>query len=317
MNNVIAVDIGGTAFRVGLFDEEGRRLLTSEHATERAGGREWMLEQLRQHFRSLIENSDYPIRGCGVSFGGPVDYAAQKVTSLHTPGWEGFGLSAWVREILGVPCLLDNDANAGALGEYHYGAGRGTHSMFYATLSTGIGGGLITGGEIQRGKDSLAGEIGHLPMTDAGMICSCGATGCLETLASGSAIGRTGQEWAVRRPDAVARMLELSGGAAENITAKIVVQAAAEGDMAAQRIMRDAARWLGRALLTVIRVVNPDRIVLGGGVALAGRLLLNPVLETLEELRSPALRTTTEIVLAELGNDSPHYGAVALALRAR
>jgi len=160
----------------------------------------------------------------------------------------------------------------------------------------------------------MAGEIGHLPVSDTGALCSCGARGCLETFCSGTAIAQRGQEWATRRPESVARMIEVSGGAIENITAQAVIQAAAEGDMAAERILREAGRWLGRALLAVIRIVNPDKIVLGGGVAQAGKLLLDPVHEALEELRSPTIQYSTEIVLAELGTLSPLYGAAALAL---
>jgi len=316
LNNLIAIDIGGTAYRVGLFDAQGRRLLLFENPTLRSGGRQWMLEQLEKQCRALKQNSDSPIQACGVSFGGPVNFGLQQVTSIHVPGWENFALASWVKETLGVPCLLDNDANAGALGEYHYGAGRGTQSLFYVTLSTGIGGGLISGGKLLRGRDSLAGEIGHLVMTDAGVTCSCGARGCLETLSSASAIARTAQEWAERRPEAVTRMVELSGGSAEGLTAKAVAQAALEGDMPAARIIRDAGRWLGRALLTVIRIVNPDKIVLGGGLAQAGKLLLEPIHEVLEELKSPALHATTEVVPGELGTYSALYGAVTLALEA-
>jgi glucokinase len=310
------VDIGGTQFRVGLFDEQGRRLLISEHATLRTAGREWMLDQLRDQCGALRQKSDFPVRACGVSFGGPVDFSGQKVTSIHAPGWAGFALSAWVTANLGLPCLLDNDANAGALGEYRFGAGRGARTLVYITLSTGVGGGLIYDGKVLRGKDSLAGEIGHLPVADSGMVCSCGARGCLETVCSGSAIAKTAQEWAARRPDAVARMVELSNGSAENITAKAVVQAASEGDMPAGRIIRDAARWLARALIIIIRILDPDMIVLGGGVAQAGRLLLDPIHETLDELKSPTINSSTEITLAELGAYSPVYGAAALALEA-
>ena len=317
LNNVIAVDIGGTQFRVGLFDEDGRQLLVSEGATDRSGGREWMLEQIFELSNSLKAKSDYPVRACGISFGGPVDFINQKATSLASPGWSGFPLSVWVNEKLGLPCLMDNDANAGALGEYRFGAGRGTSSLVYVTLSTGVGGGLIIDGKIFRGKDNLAGEIGHLPVSDSGVVCACGAHGCLETVCSGSAIARTGQEWAMRRPDAVARMVELSGGSVEKISAKAIVQAAAEGDMPAAGIIRESGRWLAKALFTVIRILNPDKIVLGGGVAQAGKLLLDPVQEALEELRSPAIHSTTEVVFAELGINSPLYGAVALALQAK
>jgi glucokinase len=315
VNNLIAIDIGGTHFRVGLFDEEGRRLLVDESATLRSGGRNWMLQQVHSLCRGLREKSDYPVTACGVSFGGPVDFERQRVTSLHAPGWESFPLAEWARETLGLPCRLDNDANAGALGEFHYGAGRGLRSLVYVTLSTGIGGGLIWDGQVMRGRDSMAGEIGHLPVSDSGALCSCGARGCLETFCSGIAIARRGQEWATRRPESVARMIELSGGVIENITAQAVVQAAAEGNTAAQEILREIGRWLGRALLVVIRLLNPDKIVLGGGVAQAGKLLLDPVHEALEELKSPTIRYSTEIVLAELGTLSPLYGAAALALQ--
>ncbi len=315
MNNVIAMDIGGTQFRLGLFDNEGRRLLISEGETQRSGGREWMLGQLRERCQTLLGNSDFPVKACGISFGGPVDFDRQLVTSIHTAGWRDFALSQWMEETLGVPTRLDNDANAGALGECRFGAGRSSKSVVYITLSTGIGGGLVIGGEVFRGKDSLAGEIGHLPVSDSGVICSCGARGCLETFCSGSAIAQQGREWAARRPESVARIIELSGGNAGGITAKVVVQAAAEGDMAAARIIRDAARWLARALLTVIRIVNPDRIILGGGVALAGSSLLDPVNEYLADLSSPTIRPSTEVVLAELGGYSPLYGAAAMGLQ--
>ena len=314
MNNVIGIDIGGTQFRLGLFDHQGRRLLTSEGDTLRSGGRGWMLEQLRERCRALKERSDFPVKACGISFGGPVDFQRQLVTSIHAPGWENFALSQWVQETLGIPARLDNDANAGALGEYRFGAGRDAESLVYITLSTGIGGGFVFGGKVFRGKDSLAGEVGHLPVSDSGVICSCGARGCLETFCSGSAIAQRGREWAVRRPESVARMIELSGGSADEITAKAVVQAAAEGDTAAGRIIREAARWLARALLIVIRIVNPDRIILGGGVALAGNILLEPVRESLEELSSPTIHYSTEIVLTELGGYSPLYGAAAMGL---
>lgn len=314
MNNVIAIDIGGSRFRVGLFDEQGRRLLLCEEETQRAAGREWMLAQLRQHGRSFQQKSESPVKACGISFGGPVDFPRQRVTSLHSPGWESFPLADWAREAFGLPCQLDNDANAGALGEYRFGAGRGTQSIVYITLSTGIGGGLICDGKVFRGKDSMAGEIGHLPVSDSGVPCACGARGCLETFCSGTAIAQRGREWAIRRPEAAGRMLELSGGKVDEITSRAVVQAAAEGDVAASRILRETARWLSRALLTVIRIINPDKIILGGGVAQAGNILLDPVQECLDELGSPSIPYSTQIVVAELGAYSALCGAAALAL---
>jgi len=314
MNNVLAVDIGGTHFRVGLFDEAGRRLLVSEGDTLRDGGREWMLEQIRSRARDLVEKTDQPVKACGASFGGPVDFPRQRVVSVHTPGWEDFPLTEWIEQNLGLNGRVDNDANCGALGEHRFGAGRGCESIVYITISTGIGAGIIAEGRIIRGKDSLAGELGHIPVSESGLLCSCGAKGCLETFCSGKAIAERGKEWARRRPESVERVLEIGGGGVEEITAKSVVLAAMEGDSVARSIVQEAARWLGRALLTVIRIFDPDRIVLGGGVAQAGDVLLGPVRDTMREFSSPSIGYSTEIVLAELENYSPLYGAAALAL---
>lgn len=310
MSNVLAVDIGGTHFRIGLFDGAGCPLRIEEGDTNRAAGREWMLNQLAARCRALAATSDSPVRACGVSFGGPVDYPHQRVTSVHAPGWQGFELAKWFDETLGLRCRLDNDANAGALGEFHCGAGRGSRSLVYITLSTGVGGGVVVDGKVLRGHDCMAGEIGHIPVSDSGTRCSCGGRGCLETFCSGGAIQLRAREWAQRRPERVARWMELSGGT--DITAKAVMQAAVEGDAAAAHIVREATRWLARGLLMVVRVLNPDVIVLGGGVAQAGALLLDNLHYFLEELASPTITYSTQIVTAALGNHSPLYGAAAL-----
>ena len=314
MKNVLAVDIGGTHFRTGLFDEQGRRLLVLEGDTDRMAGRDWMLNQLAERGRDLIAQTDAPVTACGLSFGGPVDFRRQSVTSVHSAGWQGFELSKWMEQTLGIPCRLDNDANAGALGEYHYGAGRGSKMMVYITLSTGIGSGIVYEGKLLRGKDYMAGEIGHIPVSDSGAQCGCGGRGCLECFSSGGAIETRAREWAERRPEHVARMVELSGGG--EITAKGLMLAAAEGDAAATHILRETTRWLARGLLMIIRILNPDVIVLGGGVAQSGELLLHTLHSFLDEFSSPTITYSTEIVTAALGNYSPLYGAAAMGLEA-
>jgi glucokinase len=314
VKNALAIDIGGTHFRAGIFDHQGRRLTFSERDTFRAGGREWMLEQIRELSRTLVKQSDSPVAACGISFGGPVDFQHQRVTSVHAPGWKNFSFAEWVDANLHLPCLIDNDANAGALGEFRYGAGRGTQSLVYVTLSTGVGAGLILNGKTYRGKDGLAGELGHVPISDTGITCSCGAAGCLESLCSASAIAERGKESGWRRRDGPARAGEPGVGGREGITAKEIAQAAAAGDTAALHIFGEAARWLARGLLTVIRILNPDRIILGGGLALAGQVLLDPLHQCLAELASPTIGCSTEIVVAELGTYSPLYGAAAMAL---
>jgi len=314
MINMLAVDIGGTQFRVALFDSEGSRLLLSEGRTESSGGREWMLKEIQERAQDLIARVNDPVQACGISFGGPVDFKRQRVSSMHVSGWQGFELGRWVEDNLNIKCRVDNDANAGALGEFRYGAGRGTESIVYLTISTGIGGGVVCRGSVLRGKDSVAGEFGHIPVSDAGAICSCGGRGCLETICSGRAIGLRGRGLAREEPELMARTIQLSAGDPEQVTTEAIFRAASEGEAGALFIVREAAHTLARGLLVAIRVLNPEKIILGGGVALAGRVLLDPVREFLDEFSAPMLEHSTEIVQAELGNYSPLYGAAALAL---
>ena len=314
MSTVLAIDIGGTHFRIALFDRQGRQLVISEGETLRSGGREWMLDEIRQRARTLLGQAERSAAACGISFGGPVDFRHQKVTSVHSPGWKDFSFAEWVDANLHLPCLIDNDANAGALGEFRYGAGRGTEAMVYVTLSTGIGAGVILSGKIHRGKDGLAGELGHIPISESGNTCSCGARGCLESFSSGWAVAERGREWRRRRGDSLASLGDSSRSRSEGITAREIAQAASQGDPADLEVMREAARYLARGLLTVIRILNPDRIVLGGGLAQAGPVLLDPLRESLSALASPTIGYSTEIVTAALGAYSPLYGAAAMAL---
>jgi glucokinase len=315
MSNIIAFDIGGTRFRVGLFDEAGTQLTVLEGETQRSGGRDWMLAALKDRAETLRRRSLRPVAACGVSFGGPVNFARQSVTSVHTPGWENFALSDWIEQSLGLRCLVDNDANAGALGEYRFGAGRGAESMIYLTLSTGIGSGIICHGQLHRGKDSTAGEIGHLPLCDSTSLCTCGLySGCTEALSSGRSLDRKAREFAASHPNEAARMIELGGGKAGDVTARELVRAAQEGDPEAASLFNEATGWLARALLIAIRLLDPDKIVLGGGVTRAGDFLLRSLDGHLKHWWSPQFPYSTEIVLAELGDYSPLYGAAALAL---
>jgi glucokinase len=313
-HTVLAIDIGGTHFRIALFDLQGRHLVTSEGDTLRSGGRQWMLDEILRRTSALLGQEGLTAAACGISFGGPVDFRHQKVTSVHSPGWEDFSFARWVDANLHLPCLIDNDANAGALGEFRFGAGRGTESMVYVTLSTGIGAGVVLNGKIHRGKDGLAGELGHIPISEVGNTCSCGAVGCLESFSSGSAIAERGREWRRLRGDSLAALGDSSRSRSEGITAREIAQAAAQGDPADLEIIRAAARSLARGLLTVIRILNPDRIILGGGLIQAGAVLLDPLRGSLTKLASPTIGYSTEIVTAGLGAYSPLYGAAAMAL---
>ncbi|MGH9405079.1 MAG: ROK family protein [Terriglobia bacterium] len=313
MPNVFAIDIGGTHFRTAIFNQEGEQLELSMGATLRSGGREWMLREIRARFDEF--RSSPPPAACGVSFGGPVDYKRQRVTSVHTPGWENFPLAEWIENALRVPCRVDNDANAGALGEFRFGAGRGAESIVYITHSTGIGSGIIVNGELYRGKDGMAGEVGHLPLRESAEECTCGLkTGCTEALASGRALDRKARELARTRPEQSVRLLSLCGGDPEKASARELIQAATEGEAAAAGIFSEAAGNLALGLLMVIRLLDPDKIILGGGVTEAGDFLLQSLRDALKRWWSDHFPYTTEIVLAGLGSESPLYGAAALGL---
>jgi glucokinase len=220
---------------------------------------------------------------CGIGFGGTVDYPAQRVgVHMHSGGWQDFPFPAALSEMLGLPCCMDNDANLGALGEYTAGAGRGAASLLYVTLSTGIGAGILLDGRIVRGADSLAGELGHIPLEADGPECSCGAQGCFEALCSGRAIeARAGRPAAELLADP-----EFRTG-----------------------YVRDLARGLAAALL----LLNPERLVIGGGLAKAGEVLFSDLRVELRRRLPESLPVRVDVRPAVLGDDSVLWGAAALA----
>ena len=223
---------------------------------------------------------------CGIGFGGPVNFAGQRVAlSTHVGGWQDFPLVDWVRQELGLPAVMDNDANVGALGEAVYGAGAGFDPLFYMTLSTGIGGGVIIGGEIYRGADSYAGEIGHLTVRPDGPQCLCGAFGCLERMCAGI--------W-----------MELDHGRP------------AHELMKDPEFVRRYAVDLALGLKACIMLLNPARIVIGGGISKAGDALFVPLRAELRRQITAWSRARIDVVPAALADDSVLYGALALTRKA-
>ena len=250
----------------------------------------------------------------GVSFGGPVDAARGLVRlSHHVPGWEEIPLAEQLRAELGAPAAVDNDANVAALGEWRFGAGQGAASLLYVTISTGIGGGWVLGGRIWGGADGMAGEIGHMIVRPGGAACACGRRGCTEAEACGWAIAAKARDrlrnWKLE--DEAFCATGLDRGQDDSITAQHVAQAAESGDALAQAVLDEAARALGSALGAAISLMNPERVVLGGGVTKAGARWWRTVRV---EARATAFdQSRTEIVPAFLGDDAPLWGAIALA----
>jgi glucokinase len=278
--STLAVDIGGTKFAVALF--EGDKMIRSEsRPTDRDGARDWMLQQVAGIAREW--QREFPFDRCGIGFGGPVDFGDQRVAfSTHIGGWNDFKLTAFLSDSLGVPAIMDNDANAGALGEAVYGAGRGHDPLFYMTLSTGIGGGIYAGGKIWRGADGWAGEIGHVSIRPDGPECFCKARGCFERLCCGL--------WLERDYGKPAKELLRD----PNFVARYVVD-------------------LALGLKACIMLLNPSRIVIGGGISNAGEALFGPLRAELDRQITDWSGARVDVAPAALGNDSVLYGALALA----
>jgi len=279
--NTLAIDIGGTKFTLALYEDQ-RMTRRESRVTDRNGGREWMVAQIEALV--LAWKREVAIDRCGIGFGGPVNFDRQQVAlSTHVGGWQGFPLPQYVQDLLGAPTVMDNDANAGALGESLYGAGAGSRPLFYMTLSTGIGGGIVLeDGTVFRGADSWAGEIGHLTIQPGGPECLCGSHGCLERLCSGL--------WLERDYGRPARDLFEDAAFVE----RYVVN-------------------LAQGLKAAIMLLNPACIVIGGGIAKAGDALFEPLRIELRRQMTQWSGARLNVVPAGLGDDSVLWGALALA----
>jgi glucokinase len=277
----LAIDIGGTSFRIAAFD--GNSLLRRESfATDRAGGREPLLNELGPAIRKW--HAEIGFVRCGIGFGGPVLWERQIVAkSTHAGGWGNFDFPAWVKEQVGpMPVAMDNDANVGALGEYAFGAGRGCSPLFYMTVSTGIGGGILVDGRVIRGADSWAGEIGHINIRPDGPECLCGSNGCLERMCCGLWLERD------------------HGATAKDLMRKPEFVAAYVVDLA-------------RGIKAAIMLLNPERIVIGGGIAKAADALFDPLRAELARQMPPWSQARVDVRAAACGDDSVLYGALMLA----
>ncbi len=308
---ILAVDIGGTNFSLALGTPDGRILKRTTGSTDRSGGAGWMIERVLKVGRRFIASSPEAVSACGISFGGPVDFASQRiVNSTHVAGWDGVAFPETIQRDLGIPAVVDNDANVGALGELTFGAGRGCRHLIYYNIGTGIGAGIIIDGEIYRGANGNAGELGHVPVLPDGPLCDCGNRGCLEALCSGTAIGRRGEEAVRTRPGRGGGIRQAEGG---SVTAKAVFDAARAGDPLALDLVNETCRYLGMGVAAAMNALAPEAIVIGGSVAKAGRVLFEPLREQADRFLMPVHRPHLRILPARLKGKSGLLGAVALA----
>lgn len=296
----IGLDVGGTRLSAGLVDATGRLLQHVQESTPPDGQTATaILRDLTLRLAESARLAGHRLQGLGVGFGGPVDYASQTIVmSHHVAGWEGgLRLAEVLAADLGLLAAMDNDANCGGLGEALFGAGRGYKSVLYVNIGTGIGGALVLDGQVRHGVHSIAGEIGHCVVKPDGPPCTCDKAGCLEAMASGSALGREGR----------------LAGLGEGITGRQVAELALAGDPVAGRVVDEAAGWLGLALGNAANLWDPDIIVLGGGVPEMGERLFAPTRRSYERTAMLAAKATP-IVGASLGYAAGVIGAAALVL---
>ncbi len=314
----LALDFGGTKLAAGIVDwRSGHVIQQARCRTGEASGAEGQIADMLELVDGLLAAMPQGVRltGAGVSFGGPVEAATGTVLqSHHVPGWDGLPLASRLSHRLGLPVLVENDANAVALGELLYGAGRGAVDLVYMTISTGIGGGVILGGELWRGHRGLAGEVGHMVVRPDGPLCTCGNYGCLEALASGLSIARRARE--ALASGAGSELLALAEGDPQSITAELVFRAARGGDEVAQSVIAAVATDLGLGIAMLCSILDPARVILGGGVAKAGEQLLAPVRESFRRHAFPMLVDRVEIVRAAAIDEGGLLGAAALVARA-
>ena len=306
----LAVDIGGTELRAALVDG-GEILAFAAAPTLASGGPDAVVGQIEALAATVRAAApDRTVAGLGIGAPGPLDPLAEIVIEPPTlTGWSEVPLAAILRKRLGLPVRLENDANAAALGEWCHGAGRGTRSLVFVTVSTGIGGGVVVDGHVLHGRRGLAAEIGHMTITGEGEACFCGAVGCFEAVASGTALGRR----------ATARTAPGDGSALRRhsrdaeVTGRHVVDAARAGDPLAAALLGEEARWLGIGFTNLLHLYSPDRIVVGGGIA-NGLDLMRPTIEATVRHRAMRAYRDVPIVPAELGAHAGLIGAASLIL---
>ena len=315
MSLTIGIDVGGTKVAAGVVNSRGRIIEKLKRPTPSASP-ERTARVISEVVTALLGR--HQALAVGIGAAGYVDAVGSDILFAPNLAWRNEPLKEQVEAQVGLPVLVENDANAAAWAETMLGAARGHEHVMLVAVGTGIGAGIVINGRLYRGQWGIAGEPGHYRVVPDGRVCGCGNRGCWEQYASGSALVAEAREFARRSPGPAVRLLQLGGGAAEGINGPEVTQAAHEGDAAALRCFEIVGGWLGQGLAVLAAILDPGCFVIGGGVSEAGDLLIRPARAAFADaLTGGSYRPHAEIRLAELGPDAGVIGAADLARRAR
>jgi len=308
--HAIGIDIGGTKIAGALVDESGNILREKRVATP-AKDSEALVAAVVELVNELAAGQH--VLGVGVAAAGFIDSKQSTVIYAPNLSWRNEPLKEKLQKHFDFPVIVDNDANAAGWAEYRYGAGRGFSHMTMLTIGTGVGGAIIVDGHLLRGGFGVAAELGHLRIVPDGIPCGCGQRGCIESYGSGSALLRNARELAAAGTTEGARLRELADQNGQ-LTGAEVYQAILEGDAGALALLRELGDYLGKAIASLASVLDPEVVVIGGGVSAAGELLLQPIRESYQKhLSARGFRPELELKVAELVNDAGVVGAADLA----
>lgn len=312
---ILALDFGGTKLAAAVVDvTNGDILAIDRRATPAIRGAEASLQAMVEAGQRVLHTLQRPrtaVRGIGISFGGPISSDRSSVLrSLHVSDWDDFPLPERLAEVFGLPAFMDNDGNAAALGEWRFGAGAGCINMLYVQVSTGVGSGIVLGGQLYRGG-GLAGEFGHLTVMADGPLCACGKHGCVESLASGWAIARDGRE-AFQRSRPGSPLHTIGSTDPQAIDAQAVIEACRQGDALAIRVIERSFLYLGIGVSNAVALLDPQRVVLGGGISRAWDVLYPRLRASLTNYLPPMFRDRVSVSQALLHGTETLLGAALL-----
>ncbi|GGZ54017.1 glucokinase [Streptomyces inusitatus] len=310
MGLTIGVDIGGTKIAAGVVDEEGAILET--HTVPTPATPSGIVDAIRAAVAGAGEGHD--IEAVGIGAAGYVDDKRATVIFAPNIDWRHEPLKDKVEQRTGLPVVVENDANAAAWGEYRFGAGQGHEDVICITLGTGLGGGIIIGNKLRRGRFGVAAEFGHIRVVPDGLLCGCGSQGCWEQYASGRALVRYARQRAGATPENARILLGLGDGTSDGIEGKHISAAARQGDPVAIDSFRELARWAGAGLADLASLFDPSAFIVGGGVSDEGELVLDPIRKSFRRrLIGSQWRPHAQVLAARLGNRAGMVGAADLA----